>query len=96
MFDHHRRDEVVLNWGLDSATQATINMFSLPAELRGQGLGTKLYKEWEDQLPVSVTHVELWTGNIRACGFWRKMGFLPKWPGAKLDDFGIVFVKKVR
>ena len=89
-------DEVVFNWGLDSATQATINLFSLPIELRGKGLGTKLYQEWEDQLPISVTHVELWTNNIRACGFWRKMGYLPKWPHFTLDEGGIIFVKKVR
>lgn len=43
---------------------------------RGIGIGTKVYEEWQSNIPDQYTKVLLRAKNDRAFAFWSKMGFV--------------------
>lgn len=50
----------------------------LPPHMRGEGLGPKVYQQWEQNIPRDVKYLKLMPvdyGHGDPTGFWEKMGF---------------------
>lgn len=66
-----------------------IEWFLVPKELRGRGIGTAAYKEWEKSLPKIVRYVTLNavdSGSGYSGQFWESLGFVYQWDyGYALD-----------
>lgn len=65
-----------------------IDMMEVPKDLRGKGVGSDYYLNWENNLPSTVERVELFasdTGAGNTVGFWEAMGFDFKYENS--DDY---------
>ncbi len=65
-----------------------IDMIWVPTEHRGRGIGRKLYRDWERDLPDDITTVMLMaadTGDGVSNGFWEAMGFAYRYDGEDLS-----------
>ena len=61
-----------------SDTTMYLDWMWIPQEMRGKGIGSAMYKAWEDKLPKEVTVVRLQAataGDRPAAPFWDNMGF---------------------
>lgn len=74
-------------------TTIEITMFYVPRGMRRQGVGTRLYNEWERALPATVQKVRLFAADTDGAGnsdaFWESLGFEWKFSSedpSDLDD----------
>lgn len=68
------------HWG--GKDKVYIEWFLVPKELRGRGVGTAAYKEWEKSLPKTVRYVTLHavdSGHGYSGPFWESLGFVYRW-----------------
>jgi GNAT superfamily N-acetyltransferase len=59
-----------------------IEWFLVPKDLRGRGVGTAAYRQWEKGLPKTVRYVTLNavdSGHGYSGPFWESLGFVYKW-----------------
>lgn len=62
----------------ESGDTVWVDMFVVPPEERGKGVGARFYLDWEAKLPGSFKLVRLYAGDTGAGpshGFWERMGF---------------------
>lgn len=71
-----------------SGNVAWIDMFYVPRSQRRQGMGYKMYQEWETSLPKNIKLIRLFssdTGGGQSSEFWLKLGFDFQYDGENLD-----------
>ena len=56
------------------AERAIVDLLRIPEHLRRRGVGSRVYRMWEDTLPEGMT-VELFAVDADASAFWRSLGF---------------------
>lgn len=72
--------------------EAEIVVMIIPPRLRSQGVGRKVYHEWEASLPSTVHYVTLDpidAGDGFSGGFWEKMGFSYVYTPSDDPDFEV-------
>lgn len=78
------------HWTTADETVIEIDWFSMPAHLRGRGLGQKAYEAWESQLPPSVKLVTLFAADSEGRGnsdpFWERLGFNWRWNAGDVSE----------
>lgn len=70
---------------------ATIHDLYVPRNLRSSGMGTKIYLDWEANLPTSVQLVKLFAadygeGRGNSNSFWEELGFDYQY-GDEISDY---------
>jgi len=71
-------------------TTIWIDMIHVPRSQRGQGTGSRYYREWEAKLPKDIALVRLMaadtgSGQGNSDGFWEMQGFEWQYSGDNLD-----------
>jgi hypothetical protein len=79
--DAHRSGDIV--W---------IDMMEVPTEQRGQGVGRRVYEEWEASLPEDVKYIMVYAADTEGRGhsdmFWEALGFEWRWYSEFPEDLG--------
>jgi predicted GNAT superfamily acetyltransferase len=83
-------DNPYIDARMSGDTTVWIDMIHVPKQQRGQGIGTRYYREWEAKLPKTVKLVRLLaadTGSGRGNSdqFWELLGFNWQYKGENLD-----------
>jgi len=64
-----------------SGDTAWVDVLFVPAPLRRQGFGRRIFEAWTRQLPAAVNRIQLLAMDLDGgspLGFWDKMGFSPE------------------
>ncbi len=71
-------EAVRINWHLVDPETAYLEWLQVPKELRGRGVGSAAYKEWEKDLPKQIRYIPLHAADAGpgySGPFWEGLGF---------------------
>lgn len=70
----HNPDIAFATW-VAGPDRAVVDLLRVPDRLQRRGIGSKVYRLWEDTLPEGMS-IELFAVDADASAFWRTLGFV--------------------
>jgi hypothetical protein len=69
---------------INGSVKMLLHVLYVPPYLRGQGIGTELFTNWLNALPINIVQIDLKScslGSGHTKAFWEKLGFVPAYSG---------------